>query len=109
VQVKTGCLRKGVILFACWTSHGHRDGPSFRTYAGQIDFFAVYCPYIDAVFMVPIADVTTSGSLRIDRTKNRQSANVRWAASYLPAGNIPASVGARGAGEVPLRAPNVPL
>ena len=32
VQVKTGRLRKGAIIFACFSSHSHRGGPSCRPF-----------------------------------------------------------------------------
>ncbi len=56
VQVKTGRLRKGAILFACYSSHAHRGG-SMRRYAGEIDFFGVYCPDVDGTYLVPLEDV----------------------------------------------------
>jgi len=52
VQVKTGRLRKGAILFACYSSHSHRGG-SMRRYAGEIDFFGVYCPDVDSTYLIP--------------------------------------------------------
>jgi hypothetical protein len=101
VQVKTGRLRRGVILFACWSSHSHRKGPSVRTYAGEIDYFAVYCPDVDRVFMVPIGDVRTSGALRWLPTKNGQNSRVRWALPYILAGKSSHPVGTLAGGEVP--------
>ncbi len=84
VQVKTGRLRKGAILFACYSSHAHRKGPSCRPYVNEIDFFGVYCRELDSVYLVPIQDaVCLSGSLRVDRPRNGQLRKVRWASGYL--------------------------
>ena len=83
VQVKTGRLRNGAVLFSPWSSHSHRNGPSIRTYAGEVEYIAVYCREIEAVFLVPIDDVNTTGTLRLLPTKNKQYSRVRWASAYL--------------------------
>lgn len=53
-------------------------------YAGQIDAFAVCCPQIERVFLVPIEAVrTTIGArLRLEPAKNGQTWNVRWARDF---------------------------
>ena len=102
IQVKTGRLRDGVILFSPWSSHSHRNGPFCRPYSGEIESFAVYCPDVDATFIVPVGDVRMSGSLRWTPTKNGQSAGVRWASSYLLSKAEPATlVGGWDRSEVP--------
>jgi len=83
VQVKTGRLRAGSILFNAYSSHAHRNGGS-RSYIGDADFFGVYCPDVQRVFLVPVSDVTEHvGCLRWDRTKNAQSRKIRWADPYV--------------------------
>ena len=85
VQVKTGRLRNGVIDFRCSSSHQHRrSGPTAtRSYFGQIEFLAVYCPDDRKVYLVPESElVATRGHLRIAPTINRQVRNIRWAAEY---------------------------
>jgi len=70
VQCKTGRLRNGAVRFkACSVSAHHRRPATIRDYLGQIDFFAVYCP-------------ETSGSLRVDPTRNNQRKYIRFAADY---------------------------
>ena len=58
-----------------------------RSYMGEIDLFAVYCPANGQVYAVPIDEATSSDcSLRLVPTKNGQVDGVRWAADYeLPA------------------------
>lgn len=53
-------------------------------YAGQIDAFAVYCPQIERVFLVPIEAVRTriGARLRLDPTKNGQAWNIPWARDF---------------------------
>ncbi len=84
VQVKTGRLRNGVILFKTYSTHSHRRGVACKPYTNQIDFFGVYCPALDSVYLVPIGDTAPlSGSLRVYPTKNGQYSHVRWAHPYL--------------------------
>jgi hypothetical protein len=83
IQVKSGRLRKGAILFACYSSHAHRGG-GMRRYTGEIDLFGVYCADVDGVYLIPAADVSAwSWSLRVESPKNGQSKKVRWASRYL--------------------------
>ena len=58
-----------------------------RSYVGEIDLFAVYCPVNGRVYAVPVEDATLSDcSLRLDPTRNGQVERVRWAIDYeLPA------------------------
>lgn len=83
VQVKSGRLRKGAILFPCYSIHAHRGG-RMRRYAGEIDLFGVYCRDVDCTYLIPFDDLAGySGSLRIDPPKNGQEKKVRWAERYL--------------------------
>jgi hypothetical protein len=86
VQVKTGRLRNGAIRMTCSSSHFHRRKSgerSSRTYRGQVDFLAVYCPETKKVYLLPESElVETHGHLRVMPTKNRQVRNVRWAREF---------------------------
>jgi len=86
VQVKTGRLRNGAIRVACHSSHAHRRKPgerAIRSYRGQVDFLAVYCPETKKVYLLPESELVESfGHLRVDPTKNRQSRRIRWARQY---------------------------
>jgi len=84
VQVKTGRVRKGVVVWACCSSHTHRKGPASRPCPGEIDFFGVYCRELQSVYLIPIgATARLSGSLRLDPPRNGQSRKIRWANDYL--------------------------
>jgi hypothetical protein len=86
VQWKTGRLREGTVRFNTCSSYAHHRSATVtkRNYAGEIDEFAVYCPDLGSVYVVPIADVTTTHSalLRVDAARNNQSSRVRPAAMY---------------------------
>ena len=83
VQCKTGHIRDGCVCFKTSITDARRplgDGG----YVGQIDAFAVYCPQIERVYLVPIEAVqTTIGArLRLEPAKNGQTWNVRWARDF---------------------------
>jgi hypothetical protein len=86
VQCKTGRLRLGAVRFATCSSHGHHRNPADcrRTYAGQIDLFAVYCPETSRVYLVPVDDVPnqSAAALRVDAPRNRQRKRIREASAY---------------------------
>src|SRR5438034_1521217 len=86
VQCKTGRLRGGAIRFKTCSSYAHHPNPRHvqRSYLGEIDYFAVYCPETGGVYLVPIADAALrwQGALRIDAPLNNQSRKIRRAADY---------------------------
>jgi PD-(D/E)XK endonuclease len=87
VQCKTGRLRNGTVIFSAQSVRSNRRGVFRRSYEGDVDLFAVYCPELDRVYAVPIEVVPcTEGWLRVDPTANNQCKRVRWAADFeLPA------------------------
>ena len=86
VQCKTGRLRDGAIRFAVCSCYGHHRNPQTarRTYEGQVDYFAVYCPETAGVYMVPIGDLPlrAAAHLRIDPPRNNQRKRIRFATDY---------------------------
>ena len=86
VQCKTGRLRDGGVCFATASTYGHHPNPKVirRTYEGEIDEFAVFCPELGAVYLIPIEDVpaTKSAILRVDPPRNNQTRRVRMAGAY---------------------------
>jgi hypothetical protein len=86
VQCKTGRLRLGAIRSAVCSCYGHHRNPgeSRRTYQGQIEFFAVYCPETEGVYLVPIEDVplTSEAALRVEPSRNGQRQHIRHAVTY---------------------------
>ena len=93
IQCKTGRLRNGVIGFnTCSFTYHHPSNRGTREYKhdyrGQADYFGIYCPETDGVYLVPVEVVgLNSGSLRVLPSRNNQVRKVRWAKDYeLPAG-----------------------
>ena len=81
VQCKTGRLVKGAICFP--TSIWCRDN-NYRSYRNDVDYFGVYCPGTQQVYLVPVGDVPNRGaSLRVTPPRNNQGKGVRWATDYV--------------------------
>lgn len=81
VQVKTGRLRNGCILFPTVRYSG-RSSKGLRYCSGEIDLFAIYCPETAQIYVWPFGELPTTGSLRCSEPKNRQRQKIRWAKSY---------------------------
>lgn len=86
VQCKTGRLRRGVVRFSACSNYAHHGNPraAQRDYLGEIDYFAVYCPETEGVYLVPIDDVQVRrwGALRVDPPLNGQKRGIRLARNY---------------------------
>jgi hypothetical protein len=86
IQCKTGRLKDGAVHFPTCSTYVHHKNPKIprRDYAGQIDDFAVYCPELGSVYLIPIDDVPTRSMalLRVTPARNGQRKGVRLAAAY---------------------------
>ena len=81
VQVKTGRLRNGCILFPTMRFSGH-SGRGRRYDPGEIDLFAVYCHDNGQIYVMPLDTSLTEGRLRCFETRNNQKQKIRWALEY---------------------------
>jgi PD-(D/E)XK endonuclease len=85
VECKWATLEGDVIVIRCYSSRRGRDGFLKRRYEpGEIDAFAAYCPANDTCYFLPydLFARRTHISLRLNPTRNHQSAGVNWASSY---------------------------
>ncbi|MGH9765849.1 MAG: group I intron-associated PD-(D/E)XK endonuclease [Blastocatellia bacterium] len=82
VQVKTGRLRGGCVLFAAQRINGHHGTKRHKYAEGEIDLYAVYCQENDGIYLVPTLGALAEGRLRVSSTKNNQQQNVRWAKDF---------------------------
>ena len=83
IQCKTGRFIEGAIKFSAHSVRSTRRGVFRRGYAGEIDYFAVWCPDTEGVYVVPIEECpSVGGSLRVTPTRNGQVRGVRWARDY---------------------------
>ena len=92
IQCKTGRLVDGVITFYSRSCAG---GIEKKSYRGQAEFFGVFCPENNSVYLVPVDEVPTdSVKLRIRPAKNNQRKGILWAKAYDL--NLKGVVGAEG-------------
>jgi PD-(D/E)XK endonuclease len=90
IQVKTGRLRKGAVIFNCYSSDSHRNGTACRPYTNEVEYFGVYCRELETVYLVGISDTArVTGSLRVHPAHNRQTRGIRWASDYTLKGPRP--------------------
>jgi PD-(D/E)XK endonuclease len=86
IQCKTGWLRNGSVIFNACSSYAHHPNPKIpkRDYEGEVDEFAIFCPELGAVYVLPLEDIQAKrrGSLRVEPPKNNQAKGVRLAAAY---------------------------
>lgn len=84
IQCKTAWLSaqtEGVLTFA-GCSTGGKGGAVRRGYQDDVDYFAVYSPDTDKVYLIPAKDIGLQVSLRLTPPKNRQEKHIRYAADY---------------------------
>ena len=87
VQCKTGRSNGEYINFAPASLYYHtragRTTHGSKSYHGQIDYFAVYCPENKGVYLIPVDHAGISQmNLRLTPTQNNQEKNVHWAKDY---------------------------
>jgi hypothetical protein len=86
VQCKTGRLRNGAVRWSVCSNYAHHRNPRVaqRDYQGEVDFFGVYCPETEGVYLIPIAElpVRRKGTLRVEPAKNCQRKLIRPASEY---------------------------
>jgi PD-(D/E)XK endonuclease len=61
---------------------GGKGGWKKRGYQSDVDYFAVYSPDTDKVYLVPAEGIGNQCSLRLSPSKNKQEKHVRYAADY---------------------------
>lgn len=83
VQCKTGRLKNGAVVFDTSSNSAHR-GTGRKSYRGEVEFFGVHCPELDAVYLVPVEEVgAVGGQLRVEPAKNGQKSGVKLAEKYV--------------------------
>jgi hypothetical protein len=88
VQCKTGRLFRGAVCFRPHRLRAAKRETGWErrvtSYRGEVDFFGVYCPENEQVYLVPIEDAGERiCTLRITPAKNGQQKKIRWASEYL--------------------------
>lgn len=89
VQCKTGRIRPNEVSihFSAVSSYAHtragKGGNPHKDYQGQIDYFAIYCPETQGVYLIPIDHVHGDRvRLYLCHQKGKQMDEVKWAKDY---------------------------
>jgi PD-(D/E)XK endonuclease len=83
VQVRTGRLRKGAVIFSTVSTGSDTPHRARRHYRGAADIFAIYCPEVDKVYLIRVDECGDRMiSFRVDPSRNGQAQGIRWAADY---------------------------
>jgi len=83
VQVKTGKLESGCIVYNARRHRGSKYNTFKRYRADEVDLFAVWCPSNEQLYIVPTEQsLTIEGRLRITETQNFQEKKIKWARDY---------------------------
>jgi PD-(D/E)XK endonuclease len=83
VQVKTGKLEAGCVVYNARRHRGSKYDTFRRYEEGEVDVFAVWCPDTRQLYAVPAAhSLGVEGRLRLAETKNCQAKKIKWARSF---------------------------
>lgn len=69
LQIKTGRLTDGTVVFKGFSMHTNSRGNVRKPYDGDVDYFAVYCHELEELYLVPEERVGSSMTLRVDPPK----------------------------------------
>lgn len=83
VQIKTGWSRNGCIIYRgdrrVREAHPYATRPYTET---EVDYFAIYYPPTDSIYVVPFKICNGSGCLRLNPVQNGQQKLIRWARDF---------------------------
>ncbi|MGH9798770.1 MAG: group I intron-associated PD-(D/E)XK endonuclease [Blastocatellia bacterium] len=80
VQVKTGRLRNGCVIFPMQRFSGHKKGRRYDP--KEFNVFVVYCPDNDSTYAIDFDKSLSQGRLRCVETRNNQKEKIRWASEF---------------------------
>jgi len=76
-------VTEGTVRFEARSTRVKSDGYEREGYAGKIDYFVVYSPPTDVVYVVHVDEAGSSGMrLRYVAAENNQRARVNWHEEY---------------------------
>jgi hypothetical protein len=83
VQVKTGKLEGGCVIYNSRRHRGSKYDTFSRYREDEVDVFAVWCPDNQQLFAVPaVHSLNVEGRLRIIETRNFQEKKIKWARDF---------------------------
>ena len=88
VQVKTGWIRDGRIEFHGKSRHTNATGNTYSRYEGDVDYFIVYVPELESMYLIGEWEFGTEMGLRVSEPKQSHE-TINWAADFLFDGRWP--------------------
>ncbi|MFN2456042.1 MAG: group I intron-associated PD-(D/E)XK endonuclease [Pyrinomonadaceae bacterium] len=83
IQVKTGWLRKGCIVYKSKRRMREASPYATRPYMeSEVDYFAIYHPHAASIYVVSFKMCCGDGRLRLDPVQNGQQKLIRWARDF---------------------------
>jgi hypothetical protein len=83
VQVKTGKLQEGCVVYNSRRHRGSKYDMFSRYREDEVDIFTVWCPENQQLYAVPaVHSLTIEGRLRLLETRNYQEKKIRWAREF---------------------------
>ena len=82
VQVKTATFGRGCIQCKTRRRNAGYDRTMRRYEKREVDYFAIYCPQLNELYVMSFEAARVSASLRVTPTLNKQEKYIRWAKDY---------------------------
>lgn len=83
VQVKTGKLEAGYVIYQAKRHRGSKSNAFSRYTEREVDIFAVWCPDNQQIYAVPAGmSLTNQVRLRIVAAQNFQEKKIKWARDF---------------------------
>lgn len=81
IQIKTGWLDDGVIEFHGKSQHTNSAGNTYTTYDGDVEYFIVFVPELESLYLVGEHEFQTSMRLRVEEPEQIHE-TINWAEDY---------------------------
>lgn len=81
IQVKTGWLDDGVIEFHGKSQHTNSAGNTYTTYDGDVEYFLVFVPELESLYLIAESEFQTSMRLRVEEP-NQVHKTINWAEEF---------------------------
>lgn len=81
VQVKTGRYANGSVVFDGTSQRTNSSESVYETYAGDVDYFIVYCGWFESLYLINADRVNTGMHLRVEEAKIDHPA-INWAREF---------------------------
>lgn len=81
VQIKTGWIRDGCVEFHGKSQHTNSTGNTYSDYEGEVDYFVVYVPELESMFLIGEQEFGTGMRLRLSEPEQSHD-TINWAEDF---------------------------